>query len=274
MSTSTEATLSCQGVDGYLDRAFSGSSEELPEHVRRHIANCTRCARLQRLALGEGAGAAASDTLAGRMRSALPEELTPVKPLPSTRALTLRFLAIFVGLGALFQFFLGAGGLERMSVTQIAFVAVLLAVGAILVAVSLSWQMVPGERQRIPLPLLLAAFGAGFVVVVAALFPWVNRGFVDAGWSCARAGLLISVPVGAVLLYLAMRGAPLSYGKLGASLGAASGLLGLTVLQFHCPVVDAVHVLLSHGAIVVVATAVGGLVGMAATRLSAGIPRQ
>lgn len=268
MSTSTEARFSCRGVDGYLDGLFSGSSEELPEHVRRHIADCPRCARLHRLALGERTEEPASGGLADRMRSALPDELTPVKPLPSTRSLTLRFLAIFVVLGALFQFFLGAGGLERMSVSQTAFVALLLAAGAILVAVSLSWQMVPGERQRIPLPLLLAAFGAGFVIVVAALFPWVNRGFLDAGWSCARAGLLISVPVGAVLLFLAMRGAPLSYGKLGASLGAASGLLGLTVLQFHCEVVDAVHVLLSHGAIVVVATVVGGLLGVAASRVS------
>ncbi len=268
MSTSTEARFSCQGVDGYLDGLFSGSSEELPEHVRRHIAECPRCAELHRFALAWGTEPAVFDELAGRISSALSEDLAPVKPLPSTGILTLRFLVIFAMLGGLLLFWMGAAGLQRMSVTQASFVAALLAAGAILLAVSLSWQMVPGERQRIPLPLLLAAFGAGFLLVAAGLFPWEGRGFVDAGWGCARAGLLISIPVGILLLYIAMRGAPLSYGKLGASLGATSGLLGLTVLQFHCENLDAAHVLFSHGAIVAVATAVGGLLGMAAMRLS------
>jgi len=268
MSISAKARFSCQGVDGYIDGLFSGAAAELPEHVRRHIAECPRCAELHRFALAKGTEPAVSDDLAGRISSALSEDLRPVKPLPSTGILTLRFLAIFAALDALLLFWLGTAGLERMSVTQVSVVAALLAAGAVLLAVSLSWQMVPGERQRIPLPLLLAAFGAGFLLVAAGLFPWEGRGFVDAGWGCARAGLLISIPVGILLLYIAMRGAPLSYGKLGASLGATSGLLGLTVLQFHCDNLDAAHVLFSHGAIVAVSTAAGGLIGLAVSRFS------
>jgi len=256
-------------VDSYLDGLFTGTSKDLPDAVRRHFADCPRCAELYRLILTQSGEELIPDGLGERIRVNLHRDLRPVKPLPSTRVLALRFLAILVVLGVPLLFFMGGGGLERMSVTQLAAVTALLGGTAILLAVSLSWQMVPGGCQRISIPLLLAAFGTGFSLVVAALFPWEGRGFVDAGWECAGAGLLISVPVGAVLLYLVTRGAPLSFGKLGASLGAASGLLGLTVLQFHCPIQDAAHVLFSHGSILVLSTAAGAILGLAAERLSA-----
>ena len=48
---------------------------------------------------------------------------------------------------------------------------------------------------------------------------------------------------------------------LGASLGAVSGLLGLTVLQFSCDNQHAGHLILWHGAVVVISVASGYLFG-------------
>ena len=67
--------------------------------------------------------------------------------------------------------------------------------------------------------------------------------------------------MGAVLALLVVRGAPLSCGVLGASLGAISGLLAVTVLQFSCSDQHAGHILLWHGAVLLISVCAGYLLG-------------
>jgi hypothetical protein len=51
---------------------------------------------------------------------------------------------------------------------------------------------------------------------------------------------------------------------MGASLGAIAGLLSVTVLQFKCDTQQAIHLLVWHGAVLVLSTTVGFLIGRAA----------
>ena len=204
---------------------------------------------------------AESGELAERIHAQLKQDLNPVKPLPSSAVLAGRFFLILMVLGGLLTVWLGGGGIENMTSLQLLLVACILSAGALLLAVSLSWQMVPGKYQRIPPPVLIGAFAAGFLVVVAGMFPWNAADVLRTGWGCTRIGLMMAVPVGVALLYLAMRGAPLSYPTLGASLGAAAGLLGLTVLQFSCHNQEASHILVQHGAVVLLCIGVGYLLG-------------
>ena len=62
------------------------------------------------------------------------------------------------------------------------------------------------------------------------------------------------------------RGAPLAVGTLGATIGAAAGLLGVTVLQFRCPLQEAPHLLVWHGGVLVLATVAGSAVALLAHR--------
>ena len=54
---------------------------------------------------------------------------------------------------------------------------------------------------------------------------------------------------------------------LGATLGATAGLLGVTVLQFRCPLQNAPHLLVWHGGVLVVATVAGSAVALLAHRI-------
>jgi len=245
-----------------MDGLYGRPAAELPPAVAGHFDVCARCRRIYRWVLdGEPAGEIAPAT-AEQVATRLCSSLKPVKPLPPTRVLATRFVCIFLALAALLLLYVGVRGMRDMSPPQLLIVGGILGFAAVFLSVSLSWQIVPGQGQRIPVPMLIAAFLGGFALVVAALFPWEGGAqLLSAGWSCTTHGLAMALPMGIILLYLASRGAPLSYETLGASLGAVSGLLGLTVLQFSCDNQHAGHLILWHGSVVVICVVTGYLFG-------------
>ena len=102
---------------------------------------------------------------------------------------------------------------------------------------------------------------------LALLFPWRGvQAFVAMGWPCLLGGLGIAVPAALLLWVIVRRGAPLSVGTLGATIGATAGLLGVTVLQFKCPLQEAPHLVVWHGGVLVVATVAGWAVAHLAHR--------
>jgi hypothetical protein len=54
---------------------------------------------------------------------------------------------------------------------------------------------------------------------------------------------------------------------LGATLGAIAGFLGAFVLQFHCNIQDAGHLLVWHGGILIISIGLGILAAGAVERL-------
>ena len=251
-------------VDRFLDRGGS----KVPGELADHVAGCARCRELYGWVLGPETPPELPNGVSNRISAEVKKSLTPVKPLPSTGRLAARFVGIFGVLVAVLVAFFGPGGAERMSRVQFAGVVVLLLAAAGLLAVFLSWQIIPGSLRRIPFSWLLGAFAAGFITVVALLFPWERiPEMLVAGWVCTYHGALIALPVGAVTLILALRGAPLSDRALGATVGAVAGLLSLTVLQFTCENQHAGHLLLWHGGVLVLSLAAGYAAGWAAEQV-------
>ena len=77
------------------------------------------------------------------------------------------------------------------------------------------------------------------------------------------------MPAALVFAFLARRGARLSLGMLGGTLGAIAGLLGVTVLQFTCALQDIGHLLVWHGGVLVISTLAGALIGQSVSSLGA-----
>jgi hypothetical protein len=98
------------------------------------------------------------------------------------------------------------------------------------------------------------------------LFPWnAAASSVAQGRACLGAGLMMAVPAAFAFLLLARRGALLNRVMAGATVGAISGLFGVTVLQVHCPILEASHIVIWHGGVLLIAIAGGVAIGFATT---------
>src|SRR5947209_3827710 len=262
-----ELLTDCTLVDAEMDRQFETSAPGLSEAASRHLDQCPRCRSLHNWIAEQPLPAEVSTETTAHIRSALVASLGPVKPLPSTRVTVMWLLGIFIvfALGVIAM--MGAAAVELMSATQILGIAAILAAGAALLSVSLAWQMVPGSRQRIPLKLVSAVFGLGFLAAVTLLFPWSgSEPFLASGWACSLRGVGVASAGAALFWFLVRRGAPVSPAAMGGMLGAVAGCLGVTVLQFQCIHQYALHLLVWHGGVVVISAGVGALLGAAVTR--------
>ena len=98
------------------------------------------------------------------------------------------------------------------------------------------------------------------------LFPWdVGASSVSQGRACLGAGLTLAVPAALASFLLGRRGAVLNRVMAGATIGAMSGLFGVSVLQFHCPILEASHIVIWHGGVLLIAIAAGAAIGYAMT---------
>ena len=127
--------------------------------------------------------------------------------------------------------------------------------------------MVPGSR---PQNFSRHCYAVGITILVAMvmaiLFQFQQEGnFWGNAWICIRAGTSIGI-LAAVPFWLVLRqGAILSPRMTGAAAGLFAGLVGTSVLEFHCPNLDAWHILLSHIGVPAILCALAGLViGLAA----------
>jgi len=198
---------------------------------------------------------------------ALTASLQPVKPMPAARVLTGQFASIFLVFAAALIAMMGVTGFRTLHAWQALGIVAILAVGVSLFSLTLAWQIRPGSLQKIPAKLSWAYFGVGFLTGAALLFPWRGaEAFVSRGWPCLLTGSAVAIPGGVLFWLLTRRGVPLSAGAFGGTLGAIAGLLGLTVLQFHCLYQNAAHLLLWHGGILVLSITTGLLVALAIER--------
>jgi len=274
MKMPAETTGGCNLIDAELDRYFASgraapavSRPVLSLQARQHLKECERCSELYRWISAEVTAGEAAPALYSKIRRTLQSTLEPVSPLPLTRALATQFLVAF-GLFALpISGILGFAGFHRMGLVQLIGVALILAVGAAALSISLAWQMTPGSLKRFSTSVAVVVLAAGFLGCVGILFPWrTPTAFVAQGWPCSVMGASIAVPAAALFWLLVRRGAPLSRETLGGALGAIAGLLGVTVLQFSCSRQEAIHLLVWHGGVLVVTTLTGILIARAFKR--------
>ncbi len=82
--------------------------------------------------------------------------------------------------------------------------------------------------------------------------------FVSKGLLCLSVGLKYAIP-GALLSWLWLRrGATLFPRLMGATAGGFAGLIGITVLEVHCPNLNLYHILVWHLGVLLLST-LGGL---------------
>jgi len=203
------------------------------------------------------------------LRSAIAADLRPVRPLPSP---ILRALVVAGWIPAAVALVLALLGLRRdlallgwpMAVGQLALEA---ALGLVLVALALA-EAVPARGVAHAHAAAALGLAAAAFVVQAAVARSASAGvavpnpFVSHGPPCFALQVLVGLPALAVVAVLVVRAAPLRAVWAGVLGGAGVGLIADGIYRLHCPVTDLRHVLLWHGAAVVLLALAGVAAGL------------
>jgi hypothetical protein len=195
----------------------------------------------------------------------LAANLRPVRPMAPKRYFFGALVGVFISFVAIGVYRMGAFAIAVMTPLQIAAILSGLAIATGLLVYSLVNQMVPGSRHRIRPMVLLVGIAITLTITIAVLFQFQHeRHFWVTCWGCIRAGtpfgILSAVPFWLVL----RRGAILSPGMTGAATGLLAGLVGTSVLEIHCPNLDAWHILVSHLGVAIMGALVGLVTGLTA----------
>jgi hypothetical protein len=256
--------VTCRDMDDVIS-SHAGDSVLGPQSAA-HLVHCGRCRGLTRLLdeVADGDGLRPSENQLQRIQTNIAAGLTPVRPLPLSRIFLFAcaIIFLFVAAGALL---LGMNGWRALTIAQRTAVFMTLATGAVLLAVSIVRQMVPGSKHvfspaRLPLAIL-----AGLMLMMAATFrSRQDLAFMASGLRCMKNGLTYAIPA-AFLLWLTLRRGAILFPKLiGAAAGGLAGLIGLSVLEMNCPNLNVFHVFVWHGGVVLISSLGGALVGAAA----------
>jgi hypothetical protein len=195
--------------------------------------------------------------------------LQPMRPVTPARYLFGALVGILISVVALGVYRMGAFGISVMTPLQSAGILSALAVSTGLLAYSLVQQMVPGARHRISPRLLPVGITISLMIAMAVLFQFQHeRNFWGNAWACIRAGIPFGVLAAVPLCLVLRRGAILSPAMTGAATGLFAGLVGTSVLEIHCPNLDAWHILISHLGVAILCALAGLVIGLAAERKS------
>lgn len=191
-------------------------------------------------------------------------DLRPVRPMAAKRYFFGALVGIFISFVTIGVYRMGAFAIAVMTPLQIAAILSALAIAMGLLAYSLVNQMVPGSRHRIPPMLLLVGIAITLTITIAVLFQFqYERHFWIKCWACIRAGTPIGILAAVPFWLVLRRGGILSPGMTGAATGLLAGLVGTSVLEIHCPNLDAWHILVSHLGVAIMCALVGLVTGLA-----------
>jgi hypothetical protein len=201
------------------------------------------------------------DPILERVRASILPGLKPVKPMAKPRVWIAALLLVFLAIALAGAARMGMYGLRVLHPAGGALIFTLLAAAAVLSAIVLARQMVPAGGRLLPPAILATASVAAFLAAFAFLFRGYDLYHFAGGVSCLEAGL-IHAAVSALLIALILRrGFVLDRVAAGTAAGTLAGLVGLAVLELHCPILKAVHVLVWHTSVVVLSAAGGAAVG-------------
>ena len=125
--------------------------------------------------------------------------------------------------------------------------------------------MVPGSAHRVFPKRLPVAITIWQIVAIAVAFKFQHEGdFWGNAWACIRAGTPIGVLAAVPFWLMLRRGAILALSMTAAATGLLAGLVGTSVLEIHCPNLDAWHILISHLGVAMLCALAGLVIGLAA----------
>lgn len=249
-----------------MDDVISSRSDDsvLEPQPAEHLIHCERCRSLTTLLDKADDGLRPSESLLRRIQSGILEDLRPIRPLAPSPILLFGCAIIFLSVMAVGVLLLGLNGWDALSLVQRIVVFVTLAASALLLAVSVVRQMVPGSKHVFAPAVLLGTILVVLIMVIAATFrSRQESAFLASGVMCMKNGLMYSMPSGLLLWLIMRRGAILYYKLIAAVAGGLAGLAGLSVLEVNCSNFNIFHILAWHGGVVVVSSLGGALVGAA-----------
>lgn len=249
--------MTCKDLEAVLNSRTGGLA--LPPEAAEHVASCPRCRALIRL-LDKGPEVLRpSESRLKAIRASVIQDLKPVRPLAPSGILLAAFAINFAALATVGSIQLHAYGWRVLDPLQKAVVFTGLALGACVLAVSMVRQMRPGGRHLVSPALLLIAVLVLQVAGMAAMFHVREEfTFVSRGLFCLSSGLKYAIPGGLLSWLILRRGAGLAPKLMGATAGGFAGLIGVTVLEVHCPNLGLYHILVWHVGVLLL-SALGGV---------------
>ena len=254
--------MTCRDIDNLMSSA-SANPNRTPEAVE-HLVNCADCRTLVRV-LWEGEKiAAVPDTQKKRIQARIAENLKPVRPLAPSRFFLFACAIIFLSIMVIGVTPFGMNGWGALSTAQRFTVFAMIGVSAVLLAISMVGQMVPGSKYTFAPTTLPVGVLAILMVVFAVTFRSKEEStFLADGLACVRSGLTYSIPAMFLFWLLVRRGAILSPKLMGAAAGGLAGLIGLSVLEINCSNLNLFHIMVWHWGVVLISSVAGVLFGTA-----------
>ncbi len=250
--------MKCSDMEQWFGESLRGVQAPLPKEALEHVADCPPCKALLEVVEQQPHDRPIPEDLERRIRSQVLGSLTPVPSIRSHFQRVLGFLGGFFALALAAFWIMGINPMEAFSVPNWPWIALVLAGGAVAMAISFSLQMEPGRRILIPPPVVLLAVAVAYGLALMSLVPWNEGGsWTEFGPWCLKYGLMVATPGAAVFWLLARRGVILRPMLMGASLGLMAGLVGATVMHFACLMNEARHQVAWHTAIPVAGLVAG-----------------
>ena len=244
-------------------RALSEGSP-LTSQAQDHVRSCNRCQELVSATNIPVVVDTPSQETLRQIAEGMSTNLRPVRPVAPARYFFAAMVGVFVSIVALGVYHMGAFAITVMTPLQTGVILTMLAVCTGLLAHSLVQQMVPGTRHRISPRLLPAGITISLMIAMTVLFQFQHeRNFWGNAWACIRAGTPFGVLAAVPLWLMLRRGAILSPALTGAATGLFAGLVGTSVLEIHCPNLDASHILVSHVGVAILCALAGLVIGLA-----------
>lgn len=209
--------------------------------------------------------------LLARISGEILPRVTPVRPLPARRVIEVQLIAAaaVIAFGGASR--VGFYAIHRLSGAESAAIFTAVAVLIWLAASAATAAIIPGAR-RVMRPLALIALAcAALVAVFAVLFhDYSMARFLHQGIGCFKAGLTDALPAAVVCWLVLRRGFAVDPAAAGAAAGALAGMAGVLMLELHCPIFKAPHVMVWHVAVIPVCGAVGAALGAISSRKRGG----
>jgi len=252
--------MNCNNVD----RALFEESP-LPLQIQEHVRSCNRCQQLLNAVNLPAPADMPPPAALSKIADSLAANYRSVHPLAPARYFVGAFVGIFVSIVALSIYRLGAFAIVVMTPLQTTAILSTLAIGTGLLVYSLVNQMVPGSRHRIPPAPLAVGITILVAMVIVVLFQvQQEENFWGNAWACIRAGTLVGALAAVPFWLVLRRGAILSPRTTGAAVGLLAGLAGTSMLEMHCPILDAWHILLAHLGVAILCALAGLAMGLTA----------
>jgi hypothetical protein len=255
--------VTCKELDALRIRTNNS-----PASVKAHLRECETCRRIEKLLSTEAAGPEPPVDLVASITSSVLARLQPVSPLPSQRLLWTALFCLALAAVAGGVFVLGGAGWHAMARWQVSISFPLLAAGLILMSRLVVGNMTPGALPPLAPTIAIPAVGAILLADLLGLFPYTrDPQFLSHGLRCWELALLTSICAGALFALILRRGAWLSPVTQGAATGFLSGLVGLTVIEIYCPLLDRAHRSVWHFGATLTAACLGAASGAAANAM-------